>query len=150
MHKILAVDLGEIGWRPEGSGDPDGEYVVLPRLPDQGCFVHPSCFTCPLPECRLVDPQGYQRWLRHDKERKILEAVFQEGLTVAQAASRFGRSESGVYRILRECRKCPRCGRSRSRIAHTNRKKRATVILHECRECRHRWRIIEEAGWPGP
>ena len=58
MPKLMAEDLGEVRYRAAGSGDPEHEFDGIPHHVDRGCFVNPSCFTCPLPECRFVDPEG--------------------------------------------------------------------------------------------
>ena len=143
MPKLLAQDLGAVSWRAEGSGDPDHEWDGIPHHADRGCFVHVSCFTCPLPECRLVDPAGYREFMREQEKRHILAAVLNDRLTVADVANRYRRSERAVYRILAEHRKCPQCGGMSNRLIYTKRGRDKTHRSFHCRTCQHRWRTTE-------
>ena len=80
---------------------------TLDRLPeftsyrDGGCDVHPSCLTCPLPQCRYDEPGWLQREGRGQRDAQILEARTQSHLPVPQLASRFNVSTRTVHRILR-------------------------------------------------
>ena len=105
MPKLTATDLGDIGARSTSKGDPDGigDPIQYRHFQDRGCFVHPSCFSCPLPTCHYDDPKAYHRWRQEQLENKILTAV-RAGLSVADTAQQFGRTESNVYRILRDRR----------------------------------------------
>ena len=71
---------------------------------DTGCQAAPKCLTCPLPQCRLDDPAGYQRWRRQQKDRGRIATMNQENLTVEQAAERFGITVRTMFRIKRRVR----------------------------------------------
>ena len=144
MPKLLAQDLGAVSWRTEGSGDPNHEWDGIPYHADRGCFVHPSCFTCPLPECRLVDPAPYEQFLKEQERKAILAAVLEEGLSIVEVAQRFRRSDRFVYRLLAEHRQCPRCGRMDNRLVYTKRTRGNTHRSFNCRNCQHRWKATEE------
>ena len=68
---------------------------------DNGCDLHSSCLTCPLPQCRYDDPGWIQREERQQRDGAILEARLAEALAVPQLADRFGVSTRTVHRILR-------------------------------------------------
>ena len=79
---------------------------TLDRLPeftsygDVGCDIHPSCLTCPLPQCRYDDPGWLQREEREQRDVAVLQARLMESLPVADLANRFGVSTRTVHRIL--------------------------------------------------
>ena len=68
---------------------------------DEGCEVSPSCLRCPLAQCKYDDPDWFQRQKRDERDREIVSALRQDGLSVTQAASRFALSQRTVFRILR-------------------------------------------------
>lgn len=59
-------------------------------LPDTGCKVSPSCFTCPLPRCKFEDGAGYLQYVRILAARSMVKTMEKEGLTVPQAAAKAG------------------------------------------------------------
>ena len=147
MPKLLAQDLGAVSCRAEGSGDPAHEWDGIPYHSDRGCFVHPSCFTCPLPECRLVDPAGYAKFRKEQETKAIIAAVLEEGHAIAEVAQRFRRSDRYVYRLLASHRECPLCGGTNNRLVYTKRVKGRAHRSFNCRNCQQRWRATEdEAG----
>jgi len=79
---------------------------VLDRLPesmafrDTGCDVHPSCLTCPLPQCRYDEPGWRQREERTERDVEIVRMRGRLGLSVEELAMRFGVSTRTVHRIL--------------------------------------------------
>lgn len=75
----------------------------MANLPDDGCDVAPSCFECPLPDCKHADPAPYQRWRHSQRDRPIMDAIQQRGLSPA-AAERFGVSTRQIYRVIRRNR----------------------------------------------
>ena len=143
MPKVQASDLGEIGQRAGGRGDPDALFDGIPWHADRGCFVHPSCIDCPLPECRLVDPAGYRRFLREDVNRRLVAAVLHEGFTVLDAAKRFRRSERAVYKILAKHRACPECGGLNNRLVRARTASGSANRMFHCRHCQHMWSAQE-------
>ena len=72
------------------------------RAPDDGCSVLPSCFQCPLPDCKYGVPSARDAYRRD----QVLLAVFRQhqhlGTTVAAAltAEAIGTSDRSVYRAL--------------------------------------------------
>lgn len=63
---------------------------------DEGCDLHPSCLSCPLPACRYdLPPKQAQAWARALRLRPLLE----QGLTVEQAAAALGVSRRTVFRL---------------------------------------------------
>ena len=80
---------------------------LIDRLPeftafrDQGCDLHPSCLSCPLPRCRYDDPGWLQREERGQRDAEILRARIAESLPVALLAARFGVSTRTVHRVIK-------------------------------------------------
>ena len=140
MPKLVAIDLGEIGRRGTSTEHSKRERDAIPHYPDCGCAVHSNCLTCPLPECRDVDPKGYQQFIRERREKQIVEAVLNEGMTVAHVAKRYRRSDRAIYRILSEHRRCPKCGGTNNRLVYTERVPGSVNRSFHCRNCEHRWR----------
>ena len=68
---------------------------------DTGCEVHPSCLTCPLPQCRF-DTHG---WLSKEaysaRDAKIIAARDSLGLSVSELAKRFDLSQRTIHRALK-------------------------------------------------
>ena len=75
-----------------------GEYQ------DTGCDLFHSCLVCPRVRCKYDDPAEAQRErsLRQDQMR--LDLMTREGLTVREAAVRFGVTARTVHRILARTR----------------------------------------------
>lgn len=68
-------------------------------LPDKGCHLHPSCFTCPYPECQL-DGKDYSE--AHKRHAKILRLVKKGGMTEKAIARKVGCSASLVDYVKRK------------------------------------------------
>ena len=85
----------------------EAEVSVMDVLPerypyrDEGCEVSPSCLECPLPQCKYDDPGWLQRYKRNERDREVLTAMRQGGLSVPEAARRFELSQRTVFRIVR-------------------------------------------------
>jgi AraC-like DNA-binding protein len=76
----------------------------LPELTlfrDNGCDIHSSCLSCPLPQCRYDDPGWMQREERGQRDTQILQARAEKALPVHELAARFGVSTRTVHRVLR-------------------------------------------------
>lgn len=79
---------------------------LIDRLPefttyrDTGCDIHPSCLTCPLPQCRYDDPGWFHRQQRAQRDAEILKVRLAEALPVEELAARFGISTRTVHRVL--------------------------------------------------
>ncbi|MCH7809098.1 MAG: hypothetical protein IH863_00785 [Chloroflexi bacterium] len=69
------------------------------RYRDNGCDVHPSCLTCPLPRCRYEEPGGLRALLNKTRDAQIV-AQRATGVPVAELATRFGVSRRTVFRVL--------------------------------------------------
>lgn len=65
---------------------------------DDGCDIHSSCLTCPLPACRYEMPPGRARALA---QAATLGRLLSTGLTMDQAAIELGVSRRTVYRLRR-------------------------------------------------
>jgi hypothetical protein len=66
---------------------------------DTGCVVSPSCLACPRSICIHDEPGGTGMAQRRDHDQKRVEVMVNEGLTIQQAADRFGITERAMYRI---------------------------------------------------
>ena len=81
--------------------------AVIDALPerypyrDEGCEVSPSCLRCPLPQCKYDDPGWFQKEKRKGRDREVMLALQDNGLSVPEAATRFALSQRTVFRILR-------------------------------------------------
>ena len=90
-------------------GEDDGaakiysDHVEMTALPDTGCDVSPSCFTCPLPQCKYDDPVAYQAYLQRQRDLKLV-AMYEEGDPVHKVATRGGVSPRTVHRALERIR----------------------------------------------
>lgn len=70
---------------------------------DTGCQVHPSCLSCPLPQCiydTARSQQEYERQVTYAAIRRLRD----EGVAPKEIARRTNRSIWLVWRILRESR----------------------------------------------
>jgi hypothetical protein len=76
--------------------------VVPERYPyrDEGCEVSPSCLRCPLPQCKYDDPGWFYRQKREERDREVLAALREAGLSVPEVAARFALSQRTIFRIL--------------------------------------------------
>ena len=77
--------------------------VVPERFPyrDEGCELSPSCLRCPLPQCKYDDPGWYQREQRRERDGRVVEALWNGGLSVHEASLRFDLSQRTIFRILK-------------------------------------------------
>jgi DNA-binding NarL/FixJ family response regulator len=73
----------------------DDEY----NWKDTGCEFHPSCLSCPLPECIEEKPRGKQKMRKRVRENRIA-ALRREGKSIAEIALMFNLSRRSVYRAL--------------------------------------------------
>ncbi len=94
---------GRAGQDMPGRTGPSKIIELLPeqtRYRDDGCYVHPHCLTCPLPCCIYDEPDGGRAMLKEIRDRKLLTAYHEEGLSVETLAQRFEISKRSVYRII--------------------------------------------------
>ncbi len=68
---------------------------------DAGCEISPSCLQCPLPECKYDNPRWARREKRSERDRQIVYAFRQGGMTAPQVAVQFDISPRTVFRILK-------------------------------------------------
>ena len=68
---------------------------------DDGCEVSPSCLQCPLPQCKYDDPVWFQRQKHKERDRGVVAALREGGLSVSEAAARFELSQRTIFRILK-------------------------------------------------
>ena len=66
------------------------------RYRDTGCSVSPSCFSCPLPECRYDDDAAKKMRARRDRRIRTLRRTH---IRVDVLARRFNVSSRTVYRV---------------------------------------------------
>jgi hypothetical protein len=69
------------------------------RYRDDGCSIHPTCLTCPLPRCRYEEPGGLRALFNAQRDRQIIRLRVQ-GVPVGDLAGRFGISRRTVFRVL--------------------------------------------------
>ncbi len=69
------------------------------RYRDDGCDVHPTCLSCPLPRCRYEEPGGLRALLNEYRDRQIIR-LRRKGVPVEELAGRFGISRRTVFRVL--------------------------------------------------
>jgi hypothetical protein len=75
--------------------------VTADYLPDTGCSLHNSCFTCPFPQCRYDERLTTQA---ANAIRRRTEELAKEGLAARQIARRLNRAEGTIFRILADLR----------------------------------------------
>jgi hypothetical protein len=96
------------GWQRDLTQAPSlpataGHPIKNVRAPDDGCSVAPSCFQCPLPDCKYDAPSTRDAYLRD----QALLAIFRQhqnlGTTVAAelTAQAVGTTDRNVYRVLK-------------------------------------------------
>ena len=69
------------------------------RYRDDGCDVHPTCLSCPLPRCRYEEPGGLRALLNAYRDQQIVRLRLR-GVPVDELAIRFGVSRRTVFRVL--------------------------------------------------
>ena len=79
---------------PETEPDP-----IMPQLIEDGCEASGSCLECPLPQCKFDDPAGYRAIKQRQKDEERCKIIKEEGLSIKQAADRFGVSPRTMHRI---------------------------------------------------
>lgn len=84
----------------------------LQQFHDTGCNMHPSCLTCPLPQCRYDEPGWLQREEREGRNAEVLRMRARQALSMDELAHTFGVSTRTVHRILQQGT-ATRGGRSR-------------------------------------
>lgn len=92
------------------------------RYRDDGCNIHPTCLSCPLPRCRYEEPGGLRAILNGHRDRQIV-ALRLKGTPVDDLAVRFRVSRRTVFRVLE----------SRSGVARRRSGRRPTVVRIEDR-----------------
>ncbi len=78
------------------------EYV---EYRDEGCEIAPACLSCPLPQCKLDEPQAWRNGLRRVRDQEILRLRRDNGKSVAEIARRFSVSTRTIHRIIRRAMK---------------------------------------------
>ena len=73
--------------------------------PDEGCEVSPSCLTCPLSICKHDDPVGYRTFKQHQQWEALITEMEELGLSVQEAADRWGIVPRTVWRMMHELKK---------------------------------------------
>lgn len=89
--------------RPLESSDSLPEQT---RYRDDGCDIHPACLSCPLPQCRYDEPYDKLAEQRKERNAAIMQAFYDEGLSVADLISRFNVSRRTIHRVLQAGRSC--------------------------------------------
>ncbi len=70
-----------------------------------GCEFSPSCFTCPLPQCKHdMEPHEIQRIRTAAADDEMLRTMEEEGLTIAEVAEREGQYVKTIHRRLARIR----------------------------------------------
>ena len=73
--------------------------AMLDVYQDTGCEESPSCLACPFPQCKYDDPAWFRRYQLLERDRRVWDALPEEGLPVAEAAERFSVTERTIFRI---------------------------------------------------
>ena len=70
-----------------------------PRLThvESGCSLHPNCFTCSLPDCKIKDKD----LILAPKAKATAAQLYREGLTIGEIAKTMGKPPNTVKRWLR-------------------------------------------------
>lgn len=71
---------------------------------DTGCEVATTCLACPLPRCKFDDMEWYAKYRRMARDLRIASIMHDEGLSIAEAATRFSITPRTVFRVLSRCR----------------------------------------------
>ena len=67
---------------------------------DTGCDLFHSCLVCPRVRCKYDEPAEAQRERAMAQDRRKVDVMEREGLTVQEAAEQFGVTPRTVHRIL--------------------------------------------------
>lgn len=71
---------------------------------DNGCDVHASCLSCPLPRCKYDDPRTFRALLNQGRDQEIVRLRREVGLPIDALARQYGLSRRTIFRILRKGR----------------------------------------------
>ena len=86
----------------EGRRDMYPEFLVgKGPYQDRGCSVITTCIGCPLPQCLLDQPPGYQRQARNEG----IYLLFEEQVPLRQIEVEYNISSRTVQRIKEQWRK---------------------------------------------
>jgi len=64
-----------------------------------GCEGIPSCFTCPLVQCKYDDPRAYHELIVQARASRIL-VQYEQGTTVVAIAAQEGCTERTIWRAI--------------------------------------------------
>ena len=82
-----------------------GTFLIDQRpdllYPDHGCSVSPSCFICPLPQCRYETHDGLRIYTREVRNENIFRSR-KKGLSIDELAMKYKLTARQVYTILKE------------------------------------------------
>ena len=95
--KSIELEIEELDLPPEYCHYCDDGCVAADQF-----FGHKSsCLDCPFPKCIYDEPRGQQRWLKRQRDRKIVRQFIQEGKEVGELARIFGLSPRTIQRALK-------------------------------------------------
>jgi hypothetical protein len=94
QRRQLSLPLAPVKGRVRADSLPE-----FTRYRDDGCDVHPSCLSCPLPRCRYEEPGGLRALLNETRDQEIM-MLRAQGVAVGELADRFGVSRRTVFRVL--------------------------------------------------
>lgn len=66
-------------------------------IPENGCELHPDCFTCPFTDCMKTTARTQKRLQRN----QVIRDRRKKGVAVQELVAEFGVSRSTVQRALR-------------------------------------------------
>lgn len=76
-----------------------GKSAKAAVFEDEGCAFHPTCLTCPFPECIYGEGSGFIA--RYEEYVEAVKLVFREPeITASELARRTGTSERSAHRLL--------------------------------------------------
>ncbi|MBI4300982.1 MAG: sigma-70 region 4 domain-containing protein [Chloroflexi bacterium] len=67
---------------------------------DEGCDLAPSCLSCPFSACRY-DETNFRPSLPRLRGQEVWRLRYEQGLSIADLAGRFGVSKRTIHRALR-------------------------------------------------
>lgn len=70
---------------------------------DTGCYVSPSCLSCPLPQCIHDVPGGMKTILLNSRNDEII-FLHERGHTAESISEKIGISRRSIFRVLRKRR----------------------------------------------
>lgn len=99
LEGLFFYGLPEADRHRPPTDDPKPEHV---QYRDEGCDVAPECLACPLPKCRHDDPGWLGRGAKNRRNREIVAARLEQGISPTVIAQRFGLTRRRVQSIIRE------------------------------------------------